>query len=91
MNIWDKKRSAVMAKIKSQDTIHTYNYQTINEPIIKIHNYVNSNFKKNITSNEIANYIQMTPASLYRYFKHKTNKTIFESSNEIGAEHACKF
>lgn len=68
----------------------TYNFQTTNEPVTKIYNYLNINFKKNVTLNEIANYVQMTPASLCRYFKHKTNNTIFEYLNKIRVEYACK-
>ena len=63
------------------------NYQTKNEPISKIYRYINSNFRKNITLIEIANYVKMSPASICRYFK---NKTIFEYLNEIRIEHACK-
>lgn len=66
------------------------NYQTKNEPISKIYSYINSNFRKNITLIEIANYVKMSPASICRYFKNKTNKTIFEYLNEIRIEHACK-
>lgn len=66
------------------------NYQTKNEPISKIYRYINSNFRKNITLIEIANYVKMSPASICRYFKNKTNKTIFEYLNEIRIEHACK-
>lgn len=54
------------------------NYQTKNEPISKIYSYINSNFRKNIILIEIANYVKMSPASICRYFKNKTNKTIFE-------------
>ena len=32
----------------------------------------------------------MSSASICRYFKNKTNKTIFEYLNEIRIEHACK-
>lgn len=67
-----------------------YNYQTTNEPVSKIYNYINSNFKKDITLTDIANYVQMTPASLCRYFKNKTNKTIFEYLNKVRIEYACK-
>ncbi len=59
------------------------------EPINKIYTYLVSNFSKVITLKGIADYIKLNPASLCRYFKQRTGKTIFDCLNEIRIEHAC--
>ncbi len=83
-------KSKEISLISSLKYTHPIDCQIINEPISKIYSYINSNFRKIITLIEIANYVKMTPASICRYFKNKTNKTIFEYLNEIRIEHACK-
>lgn len=83
-------KSKDVSLVSSLKYAYPTNRQTINEPISKIHNYINSNFRKDITLNEIAGYVQMNPTSICRYFKNKTNKTMFEYLNEIRIEHACK-
>lgn len=83
-------KSKEISLISSLKYTAPINYQTKNEPISKIYRYINSNFRKNITLIEIANYVKMSSASICRYFKNKTNKTIFEYLNEIRIEHACK-
>lgn len=83
-------KSKDVSLVSSLKYAYPTNRQTIDEPISKIHNYINSNFRKDITLNEIAGYVQMNPASICRYFKNKTNKTMFEYLNEIRIEHACK-
>ncbi len=61
-----------------------------NEAIDKIFTYLISNFKQQITLSDIANYVKFNPASLCRYFKHITGKTIFDCLNDIRIEHACR-
>ena len=68
----------------------TATMQPTNEPIDKIFTYIISNFRKAITLNDVANYTKFNPASLCRYFKKITGKTIFDYLNEIRVEYACK-
>ena len=86
----------ILGKSRSRRFISSLNFQnppqcySIDDPINKIYAYLRSNFKKTITLKSIAEYVQQNPSSLCRYFKQKTDKTIFEYLNEIRIEYACK-
>lgn len=86
----------ILGKCQSRKFISSLNFQnstfgySIDDPINKIYAYLRSNLKKTITLNSIANYVNQNPTSLCRYFKQKTDKTIFEYLNEIRIEYACK-
>lgn len=62
----------------------------VKDPIEKIYAYLHSRYDQPIDLNEIATYMGYAPASLCRFFKAKTNKTIFNVLNEIRIEHACR-
>lgn len=64
--------------------------QKNNEPINKVFTYLTTNFKEEITLNAVADYVKLNPASLCRYFKQITGKTLFEYLNSIRIEHACR-
>ena len=64
--------------------------QKNNEPINKVFTYLTANFKEEITLNTVADYVKLNPASLCRYFKQITGKTLFEYLNSIRIEHACR-
>ncbi len=61
-----------------------------NDRINVIFNYIKSNFKDEITLDEIANLVNMTVPSFCRYFKKTTNKTFIQFSNEYRLVHASK-
>ena len=61
-----------------------------NEPIDKVFTYLINNFKDEVTLNAVASYVKLNPASLCRYFKQVTGRTLFSSLNDIRIEHACK-
>lgn len=61
-----------------------------NDPISMIYSYLTNNLKKNITLEDIAEYLQMNAASVCRFFKQKTGKTLFQCLNELRVEYACK-
>lgn len=65
-------------------------HQIRDEPIDKIFTYLANNFKEGITLKDVANCVKLNPASLCRYFKHTTGKTLFDCLNDIRIEHACK-
>jgi len=56
----------------------------------KIHNYILQNFDKEIQIEKIAVIANMTVASLCRYFKKKTRKSVTEFINEVRIGYACK-
>ncbi len=55
-----------------------------------IHNFILKNFKKEIQIEKIAAIANMTVASLCRYFKKKTRKSVTEFINEVRIGYACK-
>ena len=55
-----------------------------------IYNFVRTNFKVNITLDEIADEVSMTVPAFCRYFKKMTNKTFTEFVNEYRLIHSSK-
>ncbi len=60
------------------------------EPVNKVYAYLLNNFNNTITLEQIAAYVNLSPASLCRYFKQRTDKTIFRCLAEIRTEQACR-
>ena len=67
---------------------NTLQYQS--ERMDKINNYILNNFEKQISIDAIASIATMTVASLCRYFKKKTRKSLTEFINEVRIGYACK-
>ena len=61
-----------------------------NDRINIVFNHVKSNFKEEITLEEISNMVSMTIPSFCRYFKKITNKTFTQFVNEYRLVHASK-
>ena len=61
-----------------------------NEKIEVIYRYINSNFQRHITLDEIANQVSMTVPAFCRYFKKVTKKTFTKMVNEYRVVHATK-
>ena len=61
-----------------------------NEPVNRVYTYLFNHFKDKITLNEIAVYVGQNPSALCRYFKQRTDKSIFQCLAEIRIGHACK-
>lgn len=55
-----------------------------------IYKYVNNNFQKHITLDEIADKVSMTVPAFCRYFKKTTGKTFTQLVNEYRVVHATK-
>ena len=55
-----------------------------------IYKYVNQNFQKHITLDEIANHASITVPAFCRYFKKTTGKTFTQLVNEYRVVHATK-
>lgn len=60
------------------------------EPVNKVYAYLYNHFKDNITLQDIAAHVGQNPSALCRYFKQRTDKSIFRCLAEIRIEHACK-
>jgi AraC-like DNA-binding protein len=65
-------------------------YPTGDNRLNKIIDYISNNFTQQINLIDLANIVAMTPSSLCRYFKNKTNKTIFQFINEFRIGKACQ-
>lgn len=61
-----------------------------NEPVNRVYTYLFNHFKDKITLNEIAVYVGHNPSALCRYFKQRTDKSIFQCLAEIRIGHSCK-
>lgn len=61
-----------------------------NEPVSKVYTYLFNHYKERITLQEIADYVKQNPSALCRYFRKRTDKSIFQCLAEIRVEHACK-
>ncbi|HLR32893.1 MAG TPA: hypothetical protein VK074_10405, partial [Fodinibius sp.] len=63
---------------------------TKDERLANILEYIMSNFKNEITLNEVAKIACMTETSFCRYFKQKTRKNFIQLLHEIRVGYACK-
>lgn len=61
-----------------------------NESIQKVYDYLYKNMKKEVSLDDISQYVNLTPAALCRAFKSKTRMTIFQFLNKIRIENVCK-
>lgn len=61
-----------------------------NDPISKVYDYLYNHFKEKVTLTAVAEAIRQNPSALCRYFKQRTDKTIFGCLAEIRVEHACR-
>lgn len=59
--------------------------------INKIYNYTLTNYKKDITLEEVASLSNLSITSFCRYFKLMTKKTYYDFLIEIRVSHACRF
>jgi YesN/AraC family two-component response regulator len=62
----------------------------VEEPVNKVYTYLYNHFKENVSLKDIAEYVKQNPSALCRYFKQRTDKSIFQCLAEIRIEHACK-
>ena len=64
--------------------------ETAHEPVDKVYNYLFNHFKEKISLKDVAEYVKQNPSALCRYFKQRTDKSIFQCLAEIRIGHACK-
>lgn len=65
-------------------------HKELNNRLDKIMHFINTNYQRKITQEEIANKIGMTTAAFCRYFKEKTGKGFIFFINEMRIGYACK-
>lgn len=62
--------------------------QDANEPVNRVYAYLYNHFKEKFTLEDVAGYAKQNPSALCRYFKRRTDKSIFRCLAEIRVEHA---
>ena len=62
-----------------------------NDRLASVFQYVKSNYKEEISLDEISKIANLTPTSFCRMFKAKTKKPFVEYLNEIRVSNACKY
>lgn len=62
----------------------------VDDPVSIIYSYMVNNHREEITIEALARQVGMNPASLCRYYKQRTGKTIFNTLAEIRVGCACK-
>lgn len=60
------------------------------QKVNKIYEYIFVNFQQDISLEEVASLVNITPGSLCRYFKNKTGQTLFDFLKEVRIGYACK-
>ena len=60
------------------------------DPVSRVYRYLFNHFREKVVLQEMAERIGRNPAALCRYFKRRTDKSIFRCLAEIRIEHACK-
>jgi len=66
-------------------------HKELNNRLDRIMHYINTNYQRKITQEEVASKIGMTTASFCRYFKEKTGKGFIFFVNEIHNGYTCNF
>jgi len=90
LNILNELASSKEFKILNADGFAIETEVKDNNRINIVFNHVKSNFKEEITLEEIADMVSMTIPSFCRYFKKITNKTFTQFVNEYRLVHASK-
>ena len=65
-------------------------HKELNNRLDKIMHFINTNYQRKITLEEVATKIGMTTAAFCRYFKEKTGKGFIFFVNEMRIGYACK-
>jgi AraC-like DNA-binding protein len=61
-----------------------------NHKIIQVYKFMISNFKNQISLEQVSAQINMSPTSFCRFFKRRTNKSFIQYLNEIRIGYSCK-
>ncbi|TPG36186.1 AraC family transcriptional regulator [Flavobacterium pectinovorum] len=86
----------LLSKSKDLRYINDNSYVSVsddnkNDRLSEVFQYVKSNYKEEISLDEISKIANLTPTSFCRMFKAKTKKPFVEYLNEIRVANACKY
>lgn len=87
---------SLLSRSKDLRYINDNSYVPVNEDnkndrLAEVFKYVKSNYKEEISLDEISKIANLTPTSFCRMFKAKTKKPFVEYLNEIRVSNACKY
>ncbi|WP_316633345.1 AraC family transcriptional regulator [uncultured Flavobacterium sp.] len=75
----------------NDDSYISVNEDNKNDRLAAVFQYVKSNYKEEISLDEISKIANLTPTSFCRMFKAKAKKPFVEYLNEIRVSNACKY
>lgn len=91
LQILDRLSLCNNTRLLSHTAYSSSNYSAeANDPVSKVYTYLFNHYKDKVTLQEVADYVNQNPSALCRYFKQRTDKSIFLCLAEIRVEHACK-
>lgn len=77
-------------RILASNAYQLEEHKELNNRLDKIMHFINTNYQRKITQEEVATKIGMTTAAFCRYFKEKTGKGFIFFVNEMRIGYACK-
>jgi AraC-like DNA-binding protein len=78
------------ARILSSSSFAKAGLYTDSRRVRKVQEYINANYKENITLNELAGMTGMTPVSFSRFFKLRSSKSPFDYIIDVRLGHATR-
>src|SRR5690606_35147278 len=84
-----------LSLFKDSRTLASSSFASTNENadsrrVTKIYEYINNNYQKNISLDELAELVCMTPTALSRFFKLRSGKTLSNYIIELRLGHATR-
>jgi len=77
-------------KLLASEAYRPENHQMTNDRLSKVINFLNFNYQKKLTLEEVADYAGLHPSAFCRFFKEKTGKPVSSFLNELRIGYACK-
>ncbi|MBW8333833.1 MAG: AraC family transcriptional regulator [Prolixibacteraceae bacterium] len=90
IQLLDTMARSVNYRILASSAYQLEEHTELNSRLDKIMHFINTNYQRKITQDEIAARIGMTSVAFCRYFKEKTGKGFIFFVNEMRIGYACK-
>jgi len=90
IKLMDRMARSENYRILASNGYQLEEHKELNNRLDKIMHFINTNYQRKITQEEVASKIGMTTAAFCRYFKEKTGKGFIFFVNEMRIGYACK-
>lgn len=90
IKLLDTMASTENCRVLASKGYHLKEQHDLNSRLDKIMHFINTNYQRKITQEEVAAKIGMTTTAFCRYFKQKTGKGFIYFINEMRIGYACK-